>query len=195
MYLIEEATEIKAKTKKSKAKQGLSKKTINIIRTTQRNNIQLTAIADNKANVLLSLNAIMIAALVPMIIANLENIYTLFLFVPLSILASTCFATIYMAAKVLKPSNFGGNRNSVDPSIQASPFFFGNFYKMEPSEYYAYFDEGLVDPSLIKAHMAQDLYYIGKRLGSKMSWIRRAFNIFTFGIFLTILSLVVVLFL
>ena len=43
----------------------LDKKTIDIIRTTQRNNIDLTAIADNKANVLLSLNALIIAALVP----------------------------------------------------------------------------------------------------------------------------------
>jgi len=179
-----------------KVKEGLSKKTIDIIRTTQRNNIELTAIADNKANVLLSLNAILMAALIPLIIANLDAIYAHFLLlVPLSFLAITCFATIFMAAKVLKPSNYKGMRDSTEPDIKPSPFFFGNFYRMESADYYAYLNEGLADPSLIKAHMAQDLYYIGKRLGYKMSWIRQAFNVFTIGISLTMASLIFVLFL
>jgi len=37
------------------------------------------------------------------------------------------------------------------------------------------------------------LYYIGRRLGNKMTWVRRAFDIFTVGIFLTLISLVIVL--
>jgi pycsar effector protein len=194
MYSFEAEVQPKRKAYKSKSREGLSKKAINIIRTTQRNNIQLTAIADNKANVLLSLNAIMIAAFVPLIIANLEKVYSYHLLLPLCVLAATCFTTIYLAAKVLKPSKFDGDRKSVEPGINPSPFFFGNFYKMKTSDYYEYFDQGLSEPSLIKAHMAQDLYYIGKRLGDKMAWIRRAFNIFTFGIFLTILSIIFVLF-
>ena len=49
----------KSKNKKKK-KENLEKGLLNIIRTTMRNNIVLTHIADNKANVLLSLNALMI---------------------------------------------------------------------------------------------------------------------------------------
>ncbi|MEZ4957629.1 MAG: hypothetical protein R2825_28985 [Saprospiraceae bacterium] len=45
---------------KTNKKDKLTKETINIMRTTQRNNVELTHIADNKANVLLSLNAIML---------------------------------------------------------------------------------------------------------------------------------------
>ena len=187
--LSTEKRKIAIKESPSDKDSGLSKKTIDIIRTTQRNNIELTAIADNKANVLLSLNAIMIAALFPLITSNLEAINTYHLLVPVLFLTLTCFSTIYLAAKVLKPSKLSGNRKSTAPGIKSSPFFFGNFYKMDSAEYYEYLNEGLSNPSLIKAHMAQDLYYIGKRLGYKMSWIRRAFHIFTLGIFLTILSL------
>ena len=73
--LLKSPTPEKEKKKKKKKKSGISKETINIIRTTQRNNIDLTAIADNKANVLLSLNAIIIAALIPIVIANVDIVF------------------------------------------------------------------------------------------------------------------------
>lgn len=176
-----------------KKKNKLSKDTVNIIRTTQRNNIELTHIADNKANVLLSLNAIMITFLIPLILANITTIFDRFLFVPLIILASTCFTTIYIAAIVLKPSRFENFRSEKTADEKFSPFFFGNFYKMDPDEFIVYIKSRTAEPEQLREHLAQDLYYVGKRLGFKMTWIRRSFNIFLIGIFLTLVSLGVVL--
>ncbi len=176
-----------------KNKQRLSRETINVIRTTQRNNIDLTAIADNKANVLLSLNALMITVLVPLVLANMNFIVARHLYIPLIILGITCIGTIYLAAKVLKPYNFDKLRMEIERKMPASPFFFGNFYKMDVEAYFESIKGLLVDPDMVKAHMAQDLYYIGRRLGYKMEWVRKAFNIFTIGIFITLVSLVVVL--
>jgi hypothetical protein len=175
----------------------LSKQTINIIRTTQRNNIDLTQLADNKANVLLSLNAIMITFLLPLILSNLEAIIQGYLFIPLIILSITCFITIYISATVLKPSKLDEYRASPsdDPDAQFSPFFFGNFYKMEPDEFFDYMKESVSNSELLQAHLAQDLYYIGKRLGYKMDRIRAAFNIFLIGLFLSLLSTSIVIFL
>jgi len=172
----------------------LTKQTINIIRTTQRNNIDLTQLADNKANVLLSLNAIMITFLLPMILSNLEAIFQGYLYIPLIILAVTCFTTIYISAIVLKPSNLEEYRASPsdDPDAQFSPFFFGNFYKMEPDEFFDYMEETMSNSEMVKDHLTQDLYYIGRRLGFKMDRIRLAFNIFLSGLFLTLLSTAIV---
>ncbi len=66
-----------------KPKKKLSKDIINIIRTTQRNNIELTHIADNKANVLLSLNALMVTFLLPLVVANSAVILERLLYIPL----------------------------------------------------------------------------------------------------------------
>ncbi len=184
---------VEKKKKKKKKKSGISKQTINIIRTTQRNNIDLTAIADNKANVLLSLNAIIIAALIPIVIANLDIIFAKMFIIPLMVMAVTSFITIYLAAAVLKPSNFDQMRSNEDPIEESSPFFFGNFYEMEAEEYFEFIKSSLSDPKDLKTHLAQDLYYIGKRLGEKMSFVRRAYNIFTVGILLTLISLGVVI--
>ena len=121
----------------------LSKETVNILRTTQRNNIELTHIADNKANVLLSLNAIMITFLIPLILSNVDTILEKFLYFPLIILAATCFTTIYISAIVLKPSKFGNFIDADDKNGNFSPFFFGNFYKMKPEEFHEYMDKSL----------------------------------------------------
>ena len=174
----------------------LTKQTINIIRTTQRNNIDLTQLADNKANVLLSLNAIMITFLLPMILSNIEAIIQGYLFIPLIILAITCFSTIYISAIVLKPSNLDEYRASPsnDPDAQFSPFFFGNFYRMEPDEFFEYMSESVSNSEMVKSHLVQDLYYIGKRLGFKMDRIRLAFNIFLGGLFLTLFSTAIVIY-
>ncbi len=183
----------KKKTKKKK-KNSISKTTINIIRTTQRNNIDLTAIADNKANVLLSLNALIVAAMVPIVIANVDIVFAKMLIIPLMVLAVTNFVTIFMAAEVLKPSNFDKMRTNATPDIKSSPFFFGNFYQMQPEEYFVHIDGALSNTKDLKSHLAQDLFYIGQRLGQKMSIVRKAYNTFIFGIFLTLIATGTVLF-
>jgi len=177
----------------SKDKKGLTTKIINIIRTTQRNNIELTAIADNKANVLLTLNALILSAIVPYVLTKTDIILENHLFIPIIIAALTSFSTIYQAALVLKPSDFDQKRVGAHPSVKPSPFFFGNFYKMETEDYYEYLQEGLSNPNLINAHLAQDLYYVGRRLGIKMARIRTAFNIFLIGLSLTLISTGIIL--
>ena len=173
--------------------EALSKQTVNIIRTTQRNNIDLTAIADGKANVLLSLNALMLTFLIPTVGANLDMIVKEHLYVPLTILAFTCFLTVYMSTLVLRPSNFEDFVEGLDPEMKFSPFFFGNFYKMEPNEFFDYLKESASRSDMVRAHLAQDLYFVGKRLGKKMAWIRQAFDIFLIGLFLTLVSTGIVL--
>ena len=182
------------KKKKKKKKSGISKQSVNIVRTTQRNNIDLTSIADNKANVLLSLNAIIIAALVPIIISNIDIVFERLFIIPLVILGITSFITAYLSAQVLKPSNFDKMRFTKDLNSESSPFFFGNFYEMEAEEYFELIKESLSNPKDLKSHLAQDLYYIGKRLGEKMLYVRKAYNIFIVGMLLTLLATGAVLF-
>lgn len=185
--------EEKKEKKKKKNKSGISKQTINIIRTTQRNNIDLTAIADNKANVLLSLNAIIVAALIPIVISNMDIVFEQLLIIPLALLAITSFITMYMSAQVLKPSNFDKMRSTEELDSQSSPFHFGNFYQMEVEEYFEFIEGSLTSPKDLKTHIAQDLFYIGKRLGEKMAFVRRAYNIFLVGILITLVAMAAVL--
>ncbi|MBT8231852.1 MAG: hypothetical protein HKO66_08095 [Saprospiraceae bacterium] len=173
--------------KPEKSGKRLSKNILNIIRTTMRNNIELTHIADNKANVLLSLNALMLTFLIPSVISNIDLIKERHLGIPLLIIIVTCMVTIYLSALVLKPGDFDKYKLNHKNTF-VSPFFFGNYYKMTSKEYDQYITDAVSKEMLVRRHITQDLYYIGSRLGQKMSIIRNAFNIFLSGLILSIVA-------
>lgn len=175
-----------------KKKDKINKETINVIRTTQRNNVELTHIADNKANVLLSLNAVMLTFLIPNVVSNTDFILERHLIVPLAILAGTCFCTICISTMVLKPSSFSRPRYFNGAYRNHSPFFFGNVYKMTPDDFFEKMDNALSDWERIRLSLAQDMYYSGVRLAYKMNWIRRAFNIFLIGLFISLVATAIV---
>lgn len=176
---------IKKESGPNKKKKGdkIPKDVLNIMRTTMRNGIELTHIADNKANVLLSLNALMLTFLVPFFIPYADAIRHYYLVLPLSILIVTCFVTIYISVLVLKPGKFFENLENIENGGTGSPFFFGNFYKMTKGEYRNYVQKEMAEGASIKDHLTDDLHYIGSRLGRKMELIRVAFNIFMIGFF------------
>ena len=177
----------KKKKKKKKKDKGYSKNTISILRTTLRNNIELTNIADNKANVLLSLNALMLTFIVPLMIPNQDLIIEQNLFIPLGLLILTCLATISIAVFVLRPGKLGGQKIQINEKSQISPFFFGNFERMSKGDYIEYSNSVLEDEGKVRAFLANDFYHIGARLSEKMRWIRLAFNIFILGLIFSIL--------
>lgn len=176
-----------------KRKKALSKKTINILRTTLRNNIDLTQLADSKANVLLSLNAIMLTFLLPFSIPYIDLITTYRLVIPLLLLVATCLITVYLSVSVLKPGKFDGQKVDVTERHKLSPFFFGNFEKMTKDEFLEYSDQVLSDDNLVKSFLSNDFYHIGLRLGEKMRVMRRAFNIFIFGLAVSILLSIILI--
>ena len=165
-----------------------SKDIQNIIRTTMRNSIELTHIADNKANVLLSLNALMLTFLIPLTIPYFNIIEEYRLVIPLTILVTTCLVTIYMAALVLRPSKFSRNDHALKEEFQVSPFFFGNFYKMNRQDFTLYMESAVARKEKVNGHLADDLHFIGSTLGKKMELIRIAFSVFLTGIFLSIIG-------
>ena len=152
-------------SKKDKKGKKISKDILNIIRTTMRNNIELTHIADNKANVLLSLNALMITFLVPFALPYLDIIQKYNLTIPLGVLVLTAFIVIYVSAMVLKPSKFNQNHGDIKKGKYVSPFFFGNYYEMDKNEFAEYIKDALSDPEQVRDHLTEDLHYIGARLG------------------------------
>ncbi len=169
-----------------KKKKKFSKDILNIIRTTMRNSIELTHIADNKANVLLSLNALMLTFLIPITIPYFNIIEEYRLTFPLILLILTCVITIYIAALVLKPTKFSQNHKNLKKGFMVSPFFFGNFYKMNREEFGLYMASATLQEEQVKGHLADDLHFIGSTLGKKLELIRLAFSIFLTGLFLSI---------
>ncbi len=181
-------------SKYRKSNEKLDKESINIIRTMQRNNVQLIHIADNKAAVMLSLNAIILTLLIPNVISNLDFILENLLYVPIIIFAATSFCTVCISSFVLMPEKFQNPKYVDEDHYTQNPFFFGNILKMEFNLYFGKLRKSLDYKKSLQEFLAQDLYYSGKRLAYKMSWIRIAFYIFLVGISLAALSVFIALF-
>jgi len=76
---------------------------------------------------------------------------------------------------------------------KTSPFFFGNYYKMEAEEYLSTLEETITDPHLVKEYIKLDLYFMGKGLGDKYSKIRTCYNVFIGGLVWTVIAFALVL--
>ena len=183
----------KKKKKKKKKNRELSRNVQNVIKTTMRNNVDLTAIADYKANILLTLSSLIFTILIPVVLANLEIILDEHLYVPIFLLFATCVTTMILAALATRPTKLSGQSFDISGQTQFSPFFFGNYYKLPEAKYKAYLRNQMKDPEMMKEHMITDLFYLGKALGGKYSRIRICYTIFIAGIAFTVTSAFVVI--
>ncbi|MBT8218368.1 MAG: hypothetical protein KJP00_00995 [Bacteroidia bacterium] len=198
LKMLEELEKLKSKKLKLKEQERelegefLSKNAVNILRTVLRNNIDLTNIADNKANVLLSLNALMLTFLVPLTVPYFDRIKALGLGIPLIFMALTCLVTIYIAVHVLKPGKLSSQK--VDfKTAKVSPFFFGSAKNMTQNEFLEYSERVLSDQRLSESFISNDFYHISVRLAEKMKMVRNAFNIFIYGMSFTIIIIIIML--
>ena len=182
-----ENTDIKPKNK-------LNRKVLNIIRTTQRNNIDLKHIADNKANILMSINALMITFLFPIIFSSFDLVIAKHFYIPMGILALTCLLTIFISATVLKPfSSKLTAKKKKKEMIDKSPFFFGNYFHMDADDYFEYFNKVVEDDDDLYRHVVDDLHFYGKILATKYNEIKLAYFTFKVGLILSIASMIIVM--
>ena len=185
-YISNNATTMNTPAKKRKK---LNRNAMNMIRTTQRNNIDLKHIADNKANILMSINALMITFLIPIVFANWDLIVERMFYIPLVILAISCIITLIIAAMVLRP--FATNNRFRDKNLNAdnqSPFFFENSTDYTKQEYHDYFVQVVEDDSRVMKYAVQDLHYFSRILAVKYQQIRWAYMVFIGGLLLACAS-------
>ena len=171
----------------------LSKKALNIIRTTGRNNVELVNIADNKANILLSINGIMLTALIPMLFSYQDVIVQEFLYIPLIVLASTLLMTIILCSTVLRPVDLNAIAIEKQSGMKYSPFFFENFHSIDSKEYIPFVKESLKDKDLLSEYILQDHYLVGRNLGRKYKLMIKAFKTFVTGVAVSIGLTIIVL--
>lgn len=194
---LEKLKKLEQKKKDKKPKLltiGSSKSAQTQLKTALRNHIDLSSIADNKANIMLSVNAIVITVGIPLLIQkSYENHHMI---LPTAILAGASLISMIFATLSTRPAKMSGVTNP--ESIQekkSNLFFFGNFYKMNFDEYEDGMRTVVGNNEILDNSITRDLFFLGKSLGYKYQYLRWCYNIFMFGIALAMIAFVVVLFL
>jgi hypothetical protein len=180
--------------------QGLERKTP--IRATQtffranyRNHINLSAIADNKANIMISVNTILISVLITFLsYKNIGETQPMIL-LPVIIFLVTGLASLTFAILSARPKVTMLNKNVKNKTtIQRNIIFFGNFVHMPLEDFESAMDAMLRDGELLYGNMTRDLYYLGKVLEKKYRYLSISYNIFMVGFVATVAIFLMVLF-
>ena len=163
-----------------------------VFRVTLGNHTRLSGIADSKANILLSVNAIIISIALSTIIPKLDNPKYAHLMMPTFVMIVSSVTTIIFAILSTRPKVTKGFFSRQDIEEQkVNLLFFGNFYKMPLDEYQWAMNEMIKDRDYIYNTMIKDLYFLGIVLERKYRLLRVAYNFFMFGIVASVIAFVV----
>ncbi len=157
-----------------------------MFRTTSENHVTLSGMADTKANIMISINTIILSIIVSVLFRKLGEYPHLL--VPTLMLVATCLVTIVMAILATRPNVAKGKFTIKDiQDKKANLLFFGNFHNMELKEYEWGMREMMKDYDYLYGSMIKDIYFLGKVLARKYKWLRLSYTIFMFGFVSSIL--------
>ncbi len=180
--------------------QGLEKKlpgsaTQTYFRTNYRNHINLSAIADNKANIMISVNAILISVIISVLsYRNIPETQPMVL-LPVVLFLVTALTSLIFAVLSIRPKVTSKNDGKVDLNeARKNIVFFGNFINLSLEQFEEAMDAVLRDGELLYGNMTRDLYFLGKVLDKKYRFLTMSYNIFMVGFVSTVISFLAVLF-
>ena len=164
-------------------------------RTTYRTHTNLSSLADSKANLMLSVNAIVISILVSNLLPKLMaegGRFNMKLGIPSGFLLATCLGSMIYATLSTRPKVTEGTvtREAIKQR-KANLLFFGNFYNMPLEDFQWGVNEMLKDPEFLYSTMSRDLYFLGIVLAKKYTYLTICYNIFMYGLILSMLSFAV----
>ncbi|MXS70992.1 phosphohydrolase [Flavobacteriaceae bacterium W22] len=160
-----------------------------LFRVTLNNHTRLSDIADSKANILLSVNAIIISVCLSVLVPKLDTPKNVHLIIPTFLLLFSSVLTIVFAILSTKP-NVTKTQFTQDDVAQrkVNLLFFGNFHQMLFDDYQNSMRDMLKDREYIYDSMIKDLYFLGKVLDRKYKLLSITYTIFMAGIIISVLA-------
>jgi predicted metal-dependent HD superfamily phosphohydrolase len=174
----------KANMKAAKSK-SYSRGVDSMFKLTARNQINLSHIADNKSNILISLNGIIISLALATLVSKFKQEPAII--VPTIIFILFSLSTIVLAILSTRPNISSGKFTRDDIKQQkVNLLFFGNFYNMDLEEYEWAVGEMINDDPYLYSTLTKDQYSLGKVLAKKYRLLRWAYNVFMVGLVVTV---------
>ncbi|AJW63347.1 HD domain protein [Elizabethkingia miricola] len=191
--MLQEQENIKKdKNKKEPKKEAKADRSIDtMFRITLSNHTRLSDIADSKANILLSVNAIIISIALSTLLPKLGSEKNEYLVMPTFIMLLFSVITIIFAILSTKPKVTSGEFTKEDlKNRKVNLLFFGNFYKMDLDDYTPAVREMMEDRDYLYDSMIRDLYYLGVVLNRKYRLLSITYQIFMVGIIVSVIAFV-----
>ncbi len=182
---IAKKEQLKAKYKSESPERGIQ----TMYRVTMRNHLKLSDIADTKANILLSVNAIIISLVLANLIPKLDNPSNTYLIYPTVIFIVFSVISMILSILATRPNVTRGEFTKKDvKEKKVNLLFFGNFHKMELKDYEWAIQELVKDKEYVYSSLTKDLYFLGLVLNKKYKILRLTYNIFMIGMIISVIA-------
>jgi len=163
-----------------------------MFRVVPKNHLDLSALADQKSNIMITTNALVISVVGGLLLSKLDT--HPHLVIPTIILMSVCLTAMIFAILATRPNVTSGTFTKEDiEQKRANLLFFGNFHNSTLEDFTWGMKEMMNDRDYLYGSMIKDLYYLGKVLGRKYRYLRICYNIFMYGLVVSVLAFVIAL--
>ncbi|MDB5157241.1 MAG: phosphohydrolase [Mucilaginibacter sp.] len=187
---VQPVTEKAEKPEKKKKDDRPEKGIETMFRITSGNNQRLSDMADNKAHILITVNSIILSAIISLVLRKLEE--NTFLAIPSFILLTVSLLSMIFSILATRPSIPEGTFTPADiDNKKVNLLFFGNFYKMGLKEYTDGMLKVMDDRAFLYGTLIKDVYSQGVVLGRKYRLLRVAYNIFMFGLIIAVAAFII----
>ena len=160
-----------------------------MFRVTLKNHITLSNIADTKANILLSVNAIIVSLVLSNLVSKLDNPSNAYLIWPTVIFVLFTVLSIILSILATRPNVTSGKFTKDDvANKKVNLLFFGNFHKMSLNDFEWAMGEMMKDRDYLYSSMKKDLYFLGKVLDRKYKILRLTYAVFMVGIIVSVIA-------
>lgn len=185
--------ETQAPTKKKPASERTERGISTMFRIMSSNHNDLSGMADSKANIMISVNSIIISILVSVLLGRLS--YYTNLIIPTIMLIASSLGAIIFAILATRPKISPGKFTKEDVrDKKINLLFFGSFYNMKLEEYGWAMNEMMNDRTYLYDSMVKDIYYLGIVLARKYRYLRISYNIFMFGLIVSMVAFAIAMF-
>ena len=152
-----------------------------MFRVTYQNHIQLSQLADNKANMLISINGLMTSVLAAVLAPRLDE--ATWLLTPAIVLLAGCVPSLVFAVLTVRPRL---NRTPITvEQVRANAgnlLFFGQFSGMPLAEFNESMHALIDNPRLLQDSLIRQLWLMGQSLKQKYRFLQVAYALFLLGV-------------
>ncbi len=175
-----------AKSAKSEPSLGTNRGIETMFRTSYRTHIDLSHLADNKANIMISINGIIISILLASISPKIDA--NPWLLLPTAVLIVGCLSSLVFAILAARPRVSSHIVTLEDVrSDRSNILFFGNFVSLEEEDFVEGMKELITDTDRLYVNMIRDIYSLGGVLAKKFKLLRVSYTLFMFGLVVGVL--------
>jgi hypothetical protein len=180
----------KEEGKKEVARKDAGRGIDTVFRITSNNNQRLSSQADSKAHILIQVNSIIISVLLSLLLRKIEDHTNLA--IPAILLLTVNLVTIIFSILATRPHIPPGTFSKADlDEKKVNLLFFGNFYKMSLPDYADGMLKMMDDRDFLYGSLIRDVYFQGIALGKKYRWLRLSYNVFMYGLILSVLAFLI----